>query len=38
VATFTSAKNRIQGMSNFLGNIAEANGKLEEEEKKSAVA
>lgn len=34
MVTFAIAKNRIEGMSNLLGNIAEAKGTLEEEEKK----
>ena len=33
--SFANAKNRIEGMANLLGNIAEAKGTLEEEEKKS---
>ncbi len=35
MVSFANAKNRIEGMANFLGNIAEAQGTLEEEEKKS---
>jgi hypothetical protein len=37
MVTFANVKNRIEGMSNLLGNIAEAKGKHEEEEKKSNV-
>ena len=37
MVTFANAKNRIEGMSNLLGNIAEAKGALEEEEKKSSI-
>jgi hypothetical protein len=33
----TNAKNTLEGMSNLLGNIVEAKGPLEEEEKKTAV-
>jgi hypothetical protein len=36
MVTFANAKNRIEGMSNLLGNIAEAKGNHEEEEKKSS--
>ena len=34
MVSFANAKNRIEGMANILGNIADTKGPLEEEEKK----
>jgi hypothetical protein len=37
MVSFANAKTRLEGMANLLGNIAEATGPIEEEEKKTSL-